>query len=154
MITKESIQAITNSVLENTELFPVEINVKPGNRIVVYLDKLEGITIEECADISQKIESHLNRDVEDFELEVSSPGLTQPFKVKQQYFKNVGKDVDVVLTTGEKIKGKLITMNDNSIEIEFLKKVKKEGSKKTEKILTKENINYSNIKSTKVSLDF
>jgi ribosome maturation factor RimP len=154
MITTESIQTIVDVVLENTEFFPVEISVKPGNRIIVFVDKLEGITIDECVSISRGIESHLNRDVEDFELEVSSPGLTQPFKVKQQYFKNIGKDVDVVLFSGDKITGKILSMTDTSLTVEALKKIKTPGRKKPESKIENVTIEYSSIKSTKVSINF
>jgi len=103
MISAVSIKELVNKILEPTDFFLVEASVKPGNRIVVYVDKLEGISIDECAEISRLVESNLDREVEDFELEISSPGLTQPFKVKQQYFKNIGKDIEIVLSTGEKI---------------------------------------------------
>jgi ribosome maturation factor RimP len=154
MISTESIQDIVLRVLESTECFVVDVSVKPGNRIFVFVDKLEGITIDECAYISSEIEKHLNRDIEDFDLEVSSPGLTSPFKVKQQYFKNIGKDVEIVLTSGEKIVGKLQSMNDLGIITEAEKKVKIPGRRKPE--ITRENITieFKNIKSTKVLINF
>lgn len=154
MISTENIQNILSQILENTDCFVVEVSVKPGNRIVVFADKLEGITIDECADISREIEKHLNRDIEDFELEVSSPGLTQPFKVKQQYFKNIGKEVEIILLSGNKLKGKLLSMNDTSITIESTRKIKSPDRKKAELINENNVIEFKDIKSTKVSLNF
>lgn len=154
MITSESIQTVVAKVLENTEFFPVEISVRLGNRITVFVDKLEGISIDECAEISRAIESHLDREVEDFELEVSSPGLTLPFRVKQQYFKNIGKDLEMVMTSGEKIIGKLISMTDTDIVVEVARKVKLPEKKRPEVIVQKETIEYINIKTTKVYINF
>ena len=81
MISTEKVRQLVSGILESTDIFEVEVSVKPGNKIVVLVDKLEGITIDECANISRGIEEKLDRNIEDYELEVSSPGLTQPFKV-------------------------------------------------------------------------
>lgn len=154
MIAVNKVQQIVSDILENTDIFPVEINVHPGNKIVVFIDKLEGITIDDCVEISRKIEERLDRNIEDFELEVSSPGLTQPFKVKQQYFKNIGREIDIILKNGEKITGKLINMNDNEIFVETLSKKKSPAKKKPEIQIENINIEFKNIKATKVLLKF
>jgi ribosome maturation factor RimP len=154
MILTENIVQLVNQLIEGSELFLVEAVVKPGNRISVYIDKLEGVTINECAGLSRAIEEHLNRDVEDYELEVSSPGLSLPFKVKQQYFKNVGRDVEIILKSGEKISAKLLNMNDEEIVISYAKKVKKEGKSKPELVTEQMAISYNDIKSTKVLINF
>jgi ribosome maturation factor RimP len=154
MISTGNIQNIVAQVLENSECFVVEVSVKPGNRISIFIDKLDGINIDECANVSREIEKHLNRDIEDYELEVSSPGLTQPFKVKQQYFKNVGKEIDVILISGNKITGKLLSMSDSGITLETLKKVKIPGRKKQEETIENNTIEFKDIKSTKVSINF
>jgi ribosome maturation factor RimP len=154
MISTESIHSIVSQILENTECFVVEVSVKPGNRIFVFADKLEGITIDECAEISREIEKHLDRDVEDYELEVSSPGLTLPFRVKQQYFKNIGNDLEIIFLSGEKITGKLLSMSDSSINVEAAKKVKTPGKKRPEVIMENITIEFKNIKSTKVLINF
>jgi ribosome maturation factor RimP len=154
MISTENIRNIVDQILENSECFLVEVSVKPGNRIVVFADKLDGITIDECANISREIEKHLNRDVEDYELEVSSPGLTLPFKVKQQYFKNVGKEIEILLNSGSKFTGKLMAMSDTGIEVEVEKKIKISGHKKPEIKKEIEKIEFNNIKSTKVFINF
>jgi ribosome maturation factor RimP len=154
MISTDKVHHIVSDILESTDIFAVDVSVKPGNKIVVLVDKLEGITIDECADISRGIEEKLDRSVEDYELEVSSPGLTLPFKVKQQYFKNIGRNVDVVLKDGQKVTGKLLNMNDNEIIVEIVSKVKAPGAKKPEIIVEQEKIEFSKIKATKVLLNF
>jgi ribosome maturation factor RimP len=154
MISTDKVLHIVSDILESTEIFSVDVSVKPGNKIVVLVDKLEGITIDECADISRNIEAKLDRNIDDYELEVSSPGLTQPFKVKQQYFKNIGKEVDIVLKDGQKVIGKLLNMNDNEIIVEIVSKVKAPGTKKPEIIVEQKKIEFSKIKATKVLLNF
>lgn len=154
MILTENIIILVNQLIEGSELFLVEAVVKPGNKISVFIDKLEGVTIDECADLSRAIEQNLDREIEDYELEVSSPGLTQPFKVKQQYFKNVGKEVEIILKSGDKLAAKLLNMNDSEILIEYSKKVKKEGKSKPELVKEQKSISYNDIKSTKVLINF
>lgn len=154
MILTENIINLVNQLIEGSDLFLVEAIVKPGNKISVFIDKLEGVTIDECANLSRTIEQNLDREIEDYELEVSSPGLTQPFKVKQQYFKNVGKELEIILKTGEKLAAKLLNMSDNEILVEYSKKVKKEGKSKPELVKEQKSISYNDIKSTKVLINF
>ncbi len=154
MILTENIVQLVNQLIEGSELFLVDAVVKPGNKISIFIDKLESVTIDECANLSHTIEQNLDREVEDYELEVSSPGLTQPFKVKQQYFKNVGKEVEIILKTGEKLAAKLLNMNDNEILVEYSEKVKKEGKGKPVLVKEQQSISYNDIKSTKVLINF
>jgi len=90
-----------------TELFLVAVRVSSAGKITVLTDKKGGITIDECVSISRFIEKNLNRDEEDYELMVSSPGLDMPFMVKEQYFKCEGKNVEIISTEGSKISGLL-----------------------------------------------
>ena len=103
--------------------FLVSTKVSEQNIINVFVDKKVGISINECLQISRHIENKLDREIEDFQLSVSSPGLTKPFLVKEQYHKNIGKDIVVKLNSGEKVKGKLIEYN-NDITIETASKTK------------------------------
>lgn len=154
MILTENIVQLVNQLIEGSELFLVDAVVKPGNKISVFIDKLEGVTIDECAGLSRSIEQNLDREIEDYELEVSSPGLTQPFKVKQQYFKHVGKEIEIILKSGEKLAAKLLNMNDNEILVEYSEKVKKEGKGKPVLVKEQQSISYNDIKSTKVLINF
>jgi ribosome maturation factor RimP len=120
----------------------------------VEVDKPEGITIDECVTISRAIESGLNRETEDFELEVSSPGLTEPFKVMEQYRKNCGRSVDVVKRDGQKINGLLQHVDDDGIVLEVKTKMKEAEQKRTITVMQPVTIKFSDIKTTKVTINF
>ena len=115
MITGENITDLVMQHIGGTDIFLVEVLVKPGNAIMVHVDKPEGISIDECVKISRYLNENLDRDVEDYSLEVSSPGLSGAFKVKQQYEKNLGRDIEVLYTDGIKVKGKLKKVSDEGI---------------------------------------
>ena len=115
MITTESITDLIAQHIEGSDVFLVEVLVKPGNAIRVHVDSPEGISIDECVKISRFVNESLDRDVEDYSLEVSSPGLGGSFRVKQQYEKNVGRDIEVLYTDGIKVKGKLVSVEEKRI---------------------------------------
>ncbi len=117
MITAESITELIAQHLEGSDIFLVEVAVRPGNAIRVHVDKPEGISIDECVKISRFLNERLDRDVEDYSLEVSSPGLSGTFKVKQQYEKNLGRNIEVLYSDGIKVKGKLESVSDNGITL-------------------------------------
>ncbi len=154
MITKEKIQELVESIIDPKRQFLVNIAVKPGNKIIVILDDYNGISLDDCADINRKIEANLDRNKEDFEIEVSSPGLTQPFIVIQQYFKNIGKNIEVLLKNGIKINARLISVNEKGINVETEKKIKIAGNKKKQLIFEKHYFDFENIKNTKIVLPF
>jgi ribosome maturation factor RimP len=115
MITAEQITELVERYIGGTEIFLVEVAVKPGNSITVHVDRPEGIAIEECVKLSRYINESLDRDVEDYSLEVSSPGLGGAFRVRPQYEKNLGRDIEVLYTGGLKVTGKLESVSDNGI---------------------------------------
>src|SRR5664279_140850 len=124
MIEKQKIQELIEEYIKGKELFLVSVKVSSGNRIIVLADKKDGITIDECAAIHRHIENGLDRDVEDFELQVSSPGLDLPFSVIEQYLKNEGKKVEVVDNDGTKYTGKLKNITPGGFELETDIKIK------------------------------
>jgi len=115
MITTEGITELVNQHIEGSDIFLVEILVKSGNAITVHVDRPEGISIDECVKISRFLNEALDRDLEDYSLEVSSPGLGGAFRVRQQYEKNIGSDIEVLYTDGIKVKGKLEKVGDEGI---------------------------------------
>ena len=115
MITEETIIELVQQHIQGSDIFLVEAVVKPGNMIKVHVDRPEGITIQECVLISRFVNGQLDRELDDFSLEVSSPGLSSPFKVKQQYVKNIGRTIEVRLEDGERLEGKLERVDENSI---------------------------------------
>jgi ribosome maturation factor RimP len=150
MISAGQIRECLQEELPGWELFLVDVSVSPGNRITVYVDSLKGVTIDECKAVSRHIESKFNRETEDYELEVSSPGLDNPLKLPVQFSKNIGRQIDVVRTNGVKSTGRLILANDEMVrlEIEIMERDNKTGKKI---IVPKElNIKHNEIKSAKV----
>jgi len=150
MIAKEQIENIIKPKIEEDGLFLVEVTIKSSNRISVFIDGDKGVTIEQCIDLSRFIEQSLNRDEEDFELDVSSAGLDLPLKIQRQYIKNIGQLVDVVLTNGQKLTGKLVNAHDSGIEIEVEKRVQVEGKKRKQLVTEIEAYKYADIKTTKI----
>ena len=138
MVEKQSIQGLVEEFIKGTGLFLVAVKVSSSNRIIVLADKNEGITIDECAAIHRHIEKSLDRDKEDFELQVSSPGLDLPFGVIEQYFKNEGRRVEVIDNDDTKYDGKLNNVTKGGFELEIKLKVF--------------SFNFDQIKSTRVIL--
>jgi len=137
-----------------TALFLVDIRVKPHNKIEVFIDSPSHVTVDECVSISRHIEAGLNREVEDFELTVSSPGIDQPFKVMSQYQKYLGKEVGVLKKDGIKVIGMLKHVNDVSVEIETKRTERKEKGKGRHTIIENITIDLNEIKETKLILPF
>ena len=124
-IVSSVIQQLVEAHLQATELFLVNVVVKPGNAITVIIDSNEAVTIDDCVRVSRLIEGSLDRDQEDFELKVMSAGADSPFQDERQYRKNIGRKVKV--TTKEKVKyqGLLTAFDGNSVSLEIAPKVKK-----------------------------
>ncbi len=155
MITKETIHEILASYLQEKEdIFLVEIKNTPDNKIKVYLDSKTRLSIDECIAASRWIEGQLDREVEDFELQVSSAGIGNPFKVKEQYEKAIGKQVEVALRDGRKLHGTLLEYQEESMKVEVAKKVVVEGKKKKQIIQEVEEIPLSEVNTTKEIITF
>jgi|WetSurMetagenome_2_1015567.scaffolds.fasta_scaffold826720_1 ribosome maturation factor RimP len=150
MINAAFIQSLLEAELIRWDMFLVDVLVRPGNKITVYLDSIKGVTLNECIAVSKFLEGKLDRDKEDFELEVSSPGLDRPLKLAIQYEKNVGRIIDVVKADGNKVMGTLMGIDGGVIRTEVEDKVKdrKTGKKRTE--IRVEEIKLEDIKSAKI----
>ena len=131
MISKGVIQRMVEEKLSDT-MFIVDISVGLGNAISVVIDSDHGLSIDKCIEMSRHIEHQFDREVEDFSLEVSSPGLTQPFKVLRQYLKNLGKEVEIVTSKGDKLVGILKSADEKSFFVEATSNVKIDGKKTVE----------------------
>ena len=118
MIDKNVVTRIVNEWLEGKDYFLVDVMVSPDDKIVVEIDHAEGVWIDDCVELSRYIESKLNREEEDYELEVGSAGVGQPFKVLQQYLNYVGKDVEVLAKDGMKYVGITNTAQATPVESE------------------------------------
>ena len=118
MVTVEAITELIEQRIKETDIFVVEVAVKAGNVIRVYVDRPDGISIDECVKISRHLNEMMDREVEDFALEVSSPGLTAPLKVKQQYEKNLGRSIDILFLDGDRLTGKVKSVLDKGVILE------------------------------------
>ena len=154
MIEKNKIQELVEQWLEGKDYFLVDIAISSDNKIVVEIDHADGVWIEDCVDLSRYIEDHLNRDEEDFELEVGSAGLGQSFKVAQQYHNFIGKEVEVLTADGKKVKGILKAVDGRDFTVEVKEKVKVEGKKRPELQDVEHQYNMDEVKYTKYLISF
>ena len=154
MIEKKTVCQIVEEWLEGKDYFLVEVTVSPDDKIVVEIDHAEGVWIEDCVELSRFIEAKLNREEEDYELEVGSAGIGQPFKVLQQYYIHIGQEVEVVTRDGRKLAGILKDADEEKFTVGVQKKVKLEGSKRPKLIEEDETFTYEQIKYTKYLISF
>ena len=152
MTDKAIIEKLVSEFIHGTEHFLVAVRISATGRITVLVDRKGGITIEECAELSKFLEKSLDRDTEDFELMVSSPGLDMPFLVLEQYYKSEGKRIEVLDTAGIKLSGILKNVTAGGFELET--EVKKKTGKG--KAIEKKDVsfNYEQVKSAKEVLTF
>lgn len=154
MIEKSELTKVIETALEGSELFIVDVAVSRDNNIVVEIDSMDCVSIDDCAKLTKAIESHFDRDVEDYELEVGSAGLTSPFKVKRQYEKYIDEEVEILTKDGRKLKGILKDATDDNFTVSITKKVKPEGAKRPVEVTEDETFNYDEIKYTKYLIQF
>lgn len=154
MIDKELLNKTVEDAIAGTDMFIVDIKINAGNSIVVELDSETGIDIDTCADITRTIESVFDREVEDYDLEVGSAGLTSPFKVKGQYLKNIGNEVEVLTKDGRKMHGTLTAVGDDDFTVEIEKKVKEPGAKRPSIIAEPVTLRIDETKSVKYLINF
>ena len=154
MIDRNIVSGIVNEWLEDKEYFLVDVAISPDNKIVVEIDHAEGVWIDDCVELSRFIESKLDREQEDFELEVGSAGIGQPFKVLKQYLIHIGKEVEVLTRDGKKLEGVLKDANEENITLTVLKKVKPEGAKRPKLVEEDITYTYNDIKYTKYLISF
>jgi ribosome maturation factor RimP len=152
MTEKTQIEKLVSEFIRGTELFLVAVRISATGRITVLADKKGGITIEECAELSKFIENNLDREVEDFELMVSSPGLDMPFLVLEQYYKSEGKRIEVVDTGGNKVSGILKNVTSGGFELETEEKKKTGKGKAVDK--RDVSFNYEQVKTARQVLTF
>jgi ribosome maturation factor RimP len=154
MIEKRTVEDIVSDSLKDSDNYLVDVIVKPGNTIVVEIDNNQSVSIDDCIALSKFIESKLDRDVEDYELEVGSAGIGQPFKVLRQYRKNIGNEVEVLTKKGIKHEGILKEAGDEEIILTVQKQIKPEGAKRKVSVEEDMTFPYNEIKQTKYLIRF
>jgi ribosome maturation factor RimP len=144
MLNKEHITKLANEALEGSDNYLIEVKVSSRNKITVLIENDQNVAIKDCVKVSRHIESSLDREKDDFELEVSSPGIDQPLKHKRQYKKNIGRELEVRLTDESILTGMLLEANLEKIKI-------KPEKKKKEKLMPEPlEIALENIKESKL----
>ena len=135
--------------LKGSDKYLVEVRLEPSDRIVVEIDGDTPVSIDDCIALTQHIDSQFDRNTEDFELEVGSAGISQPFKLLRQYQNAVGKEVETLLKTGKKYSGILKAANENTMVLTVEKQVKPEGAKRKTIVEEDLSFDYNAIKYTK-----
>ena len=130
MINKETVKTLTEEWLKDNDYFLVDINFAADDRIVIEIDHADGVWIDDCAELSRFLQERLGEELGDYELEVGSAGLGQPFKVAQQYVNHVGDTIEVLTLDGKKMQGVLKTVDGDSFTVTVQEKQKQEGKKR------------------------
>ncbi|MNU81060.1 Ribosome maturation factor RimP [compost metagenome] len=157
MISKQKVKELAEERIKDRDerLFIVELTISASNVIRLELDKTEGnVSIEDCMSVSRNIEHNLDREDADFELSVSSAGLDKPLRVHAQYVKNIGRDLDVKLSSKEKVSGTLIAVDEAGIVLKREEKQAIEGKKKKELVVIENKIAFSDINEAKIVISF
>ena len=150
MILKKEIEKIASVKAQELNGSIVDVTISSGNDIVVYFDKKGGVQIQECVTISKSINDYFDRDIEDYALTVCSPGLTNPFKIKEQYEINKGREVIVKKSDGKKVSGTIVS-SDNQLTLAVKKKEKGSRNKYVFNDLI---IPFDEIKETRLKIKF
>lgn len=154
MIDKNVVKQLVEEWLTDKEYFLVDVTVSPDDKITVEIDHKDGVYINDCVELSKFVEDHLDREQEDYELEVGSAGLGQPFKVEQQYLNYVGEEVEVLGADGKKVKGVLKSVEGRDFTVAVTEKVKVEGKKRPQMMEVDHQYNMDNVKYTKYLISF
>ena len=154
MIDKNKVKELVTEWLDGKEYFLVDASVDEQNKITVEIDHKDGVWIEDCCELSKFIEEHFDRDIEDFELEVGSAGIGQPFKVLQQYINSIGYDVELLTIEGKKMEGCLKSADENNFVVTGEDIEKLEGKKRPQMVEVDKTFGYTDVKWVKNIIDF
>lgn len=154
MIERNTVKTVVEEWLSGNDYFLVDVTFTPDDRIVVEIDHADGVWIEDCAELSRFMQERLGDELGDYELEVGSAGIGQPFKVEQQYLNHIGKDVEVLEAEGKKVQGVLKQVDGRNFVVTVKEKQKLEGKKRPQLVDVDKTFNMDNIKYTKYLLSF
>jgi len=154
MITKEKVKYYVEEWLQGGDYFLVDVQMGDDDRIVVEIDHADGVWIDDCAALSRFLQEQLGEEVGDYELEVGSAGIGQPFKVDQQYRNHVGDQVEVIDAEGNKVVGTLKEVDGRSFTVTTQERQTPEGKKRPVKVDVDKTYDMDSVKSTKYLLNF
>lgn len=149
MINKSVVTNVVNEWLEGNDYFLVDVNITPDGRIFIEIDHADGVWIDDCAALSRMLQERLGDELGDYEMEVGSAGIGQPFKVAQQYANHVGKNVEVLAADGKKYQGILKSVDGDDFVVTVKEKHVPEGKKRPVLVDVDKDFNTNNIKYTK-----
>ena len=154
MIERNTVKTVVEEWLSGNDYFLVDVTFTPDDRIVVEIDHADGVWIEDCAELSRFMQERFGDELGDYELEVGSAGIGQPFKVEQQYLNHIGKEVEVLDADGKKVQGVLKQVDGRNFVVTVKEKQKLEGKKRPQLVDVDKTFNMDNIKYTKYLLSF
>ena len=154
MIERNTVKTVVEEWLSGNDYFLVDVTFTPDDRIVVEIDHADGVWIEDCAELSRFMQERFGDELGEYELEVGSAGIGQPFKVEQQYLNHIGKDVEVLDAEGKKVQGVLKQVDGRNFVVSVKEKQKLEGKKRPQLVEVDKTYNMDNIKYTKYLLSF
>lgn len=145
---------LEQGLAEHPELFLIDFTISPDFKISVVIDGDNGVTLQDCIDVSRSVEHNLDREEQDFSLEVASAGATAPMKFPRQYQKNIGRTLEVISNDDTKIEAKLIDANNEAIKLEWKAREPKKVGKGKETVVKTAEIPYISIKKAVVVISF
>lgn len=157
MISKQDLTNWIEEYLKDTDYELITLNISAGNDILVEVDRLAGVDVDFCAELNRFLVEKLDSVDPDYSLEVGSVSLTDPFKTKMQYEKNLGHDVEVLVSTeGQSIKykGQLVSVDEETFSVDCVEKVAVEGKKRKETQIVTHTWRYDEPKYVKYDLKF
>lgn len=156
MINKDVVKAAVEDWLSQNDYFLVDVDMTPDGRIVIEIDHADGVWIEDCAALSRFLQERLGEELGEYELEVGSAGIGQPFKVVQQYINHIGKEVEVLAADGKKYQGVLQSVADDGLSFVVVVKEKQkiEGKKRPVLVDVEKTFNTNEVKYAKYLLAF
>jgi ribosome maturation factor RimP len=154
MINKEIIQTLTEEWLQGNDYFLVDIIFGADDRIVIEIDHADGVWIEDCAELSRFLQEKLGDELGEYELEVGSAGLGQPFKVAQQYQNHIGDTLEVLGADGKKVQGVLKSVEGRDFILTIREKQKQEGKKRPVLVDVDKTYSMDHVKYAKYLLAF
>ena len=154
MINKETVKTLVEEWLQGNDYFLVDILFGADDRIVIEIDHADGVWIEDCAELSRFLQEKLGDELGEYELEVGSAGIGQPFKVEQQYMNHIGDEVEVLETGGKKVQGTLKEVSGRNFTMTIKEKQTIEGKKRPVLVDVDKAYSMDDIKYAKYVLAF
>lgn len=152
---RAKVEQLVHEFLETRkDLYLVDLKISAGDDITVILDGDEGLSLQDCLDASRAIEYNLDREEHDFSLQVMSPGLSEPLKLPRQFKKNMGREIEVLLNSDEKIQGEVVAVNDEKVTVVLRYRRPKLIGKGKEDVVENKEIPYADIKKALVVIKF